>query len=119
TILNFGHTFGHAIETATGYKALKHGEAIGIGMCMASALSLRLGLCEESVPARIKGLISAVGLQPSPPAISPPRFMEAIRLDKKVLGQRLRFVLPVEVGRVILRDVPEPELVDFIKEFKG
>ena len=117
-ILNFGHTFGHAIETLTGYRAFRHGEAVAAGMALAAEFSSHLGLCERDVAERIKALLSLFGL----PAEAPPlqgvdsnKFLEPIRRDKKVAGGRLRFVLTAEIGRASLMEVEEKAVIDFLK----
>jgi 3-dehydroquinate synthase len=116
SILNFGHTFAHAIETRTGYGTFKHGEAVSIGMVMAAGLSLRLGLCEAVVETRIKGLLSSLGLPVQLPDLSPESLIESMKLDKKVAAARMRFVLVTEIGKVILKDVDEEELRGFFSD---
>jgi 3-dehydroquinate synthase len=88
-ILNFGHTFGHAIERCQGYGDWLHGEAVAAGMIMAARLS---GLPAKDI-ARLEALIARAGLPVKPPAIDRSRMLEAMGLDKKVSGKRLRFVL--------------------------
>lgn len=112
-ILNFGHTFGHAIEAFSGYGTFRHGEAVAIGMVMAAALSERLGGCHECAP-RITALLRRLGMPVSPPDIPAGPFIEAMRLDKKVSSGRIRFVLASGMGRVFLREVGEAELRDFL-----
>lgn len=112
-ILNFGHTFGHAIEALAGYGAYRHGEAVAIGMRMAARLSERLGLCRECGP-RLEGLLKALGIPFSPPAIPSADFLDAMRLDKKVVGKRIRFVLAIELGKVVLQEVPEEDILGFL-----
>jgi 3-dehydroquinate synthase len=117
SILNFGHTFAHAIETGAGYGRFKHGEAVSIGMVMAAELSLKLGLCEGGVPGRVKGLLTALGLPVDLPELSPESLIESMKLDKKVAGGRLRFVLVAELGRVLLKEVDEEELRAFFSVY--
>ena len=93
-ILNFGHTFGHAIENLVGYGEWLHGEAVAAGMLMAAGMS---GIAEADL-ARLRSLIEAAGLPTEPPAIGSDRLREAMRLDKKVQSNRLRFVLLRELG---------------------
>jgi 3-dehydroquinate synthase len=103
-ILNFGHTFGHAIETLTAYECL-HGEAVAIGMVMASDLSMRLGLIDADEGRRIKALIAAFGLPVAPPGdITSAAMREAMGMDKKVLDGRLRLVLVRMLGEALVSD---------------
>ncbi len=114
-VLNLGHTFGHAIEALSGYGVYRHGEAVAMGMVMAAKLSVRLGLCAAGVAGRIEGLMRALGLPASPPPIDAEAFIESMRRDKKVVGGRLRFILIEDMGSVVLRDVEEKELREFLK----
>ncbi|MBI5969583.1 MAG: 3-dehydroquinate synthase [Deltaproteobacteria bacterium] len=113
-ILNFGHTFGHATEAASGYGTFLHGEAISIGMVMAMNLSVSLGLCPAKDAQRVAALISAMGLLLDAPKISHAKLIDAMRLDKKVSGGKMRFVLPRAIGRVIVKDVTVPQIRRFL-----
>ncbi|MBT8090115.1 MAG: 3-dehydroquinate synthase [Gammaproteobacteria bacterium] len=93
-ILNFGHTFGHAIERCLGYGEWLHGEAVAAGMLMAAALS-GIDAADQS---RLKNLIAAAGLPTEPPLIARERWLEAMGLDKKVQQKKLRFVLLRSLG---------------------
>ena len=105
-ILNFGHTFGHAIEAAGGFSTYTHGEAVAIGMVWATELSRRLDMCEVSLPERLHKLLRALGL-PTVLKEAAPGIREAILLDKKAVGGRLRFILVEKLGKVSIRgDVP-------------
>ncbi|RMD60242.1 MAG: 3-dehydroquinate synthase, partial [Nitrospirae bacterium] len=98
-ILNFGHTIGHAIEAATGYTSLLHGEAIAIGMCMAAELSVELGLLNRASANMIKELIDAYGLPTEiREEFSIDTIMEVMRIDKKFYSGSLRFVLLEDIG---------------------
>ena len=110
-LLNFGHTFGHAIEAATGYGAWLHGEAIAAGMVMAAELSVRAGLIGRPEAARVKALLAAAGLPVAGPAIPPERLMELMAGDKKAAQGKVRFVLLESVGRAALRGGLEERLV--------
>jgi 3-dehydroquinate synthase len=103
-ILNFGHTFGHAIETLTGYRKLLHGEAGAIGMVMAADLSVRRGPCPATDARRLKSLLAALALPVEPPALAPSSMLTAMGMDKKVLDGRLRLVLAESLGRVEVTD---------------
>jgi len=103
-ILNYGHTFGHGIETALDFKRLKHGEAVSIGMVMAAELSRRLGLCDEKSVTRIKNLLRAYGLPVlKPRSISMNDVIEGMAHDKKKLAGRTIFILVKEVGSCIIK----------------
>ncbi len=117
SILNFGHTFAHAIEALTGYKEFRHGEAVSIGMVMAARLSHVLGLTSMDVAVRLEKLLKRLSLPIKPPGFSPYEYVEAMKLDKKVKTGKIRFVLVEDLGRVILREVPEKKLIEFIGGF--
>jgi len=108
-LLNFGHTFGHALETAAGYGTLLHGEAISIGMVLAARLSARLQRAGGDDAARLQTLLQRCGLPTSLPAgIDAQRLLDLMRLDKKNLSGRLRLVLWRGVGRAeMVSDVDE------------
>jgi 3-dehydroquinate synthase len=107
-LLNFGHTFGHAIETGTGYGAWLHGEAIAAGMVMAAELSALMGHLRKTEVARVRELLKRGGLPVKGPALGPERLMELMALDKKAAKGRTRFVLLESIGRAELRsDVDE------------
>ncbi len=93
-ILNFGHTFGHAIEHCQGYGEWLHGEAVAAGMIMAARLS---NLPADDID-RLRALIEAAGLPVEPPAIASGDWMTAMGMDKKVQGKQLRFILLQEIG---------------------
>ena len=104
-LLNFGHTFGHAIETATGSDRYRHGEAVAIGMVLAARLSARLGLAPAEDGARLAHLLARFGLPVAlDPPIDPQRLLGHMRLDKKATGAGLRFVLWHGIGRAHLVD---------------
>lgn len=112
-ILNFGHTFGHAIEALSGYGTFRHGEAVAIGMAMAASLSAKLGGCTECGP-RITALLKRLGMPYTPPSISPDDFINAMKLDKKVSSGRIRFILASGMGEVFLKEVSEGEIREFL-----
>lgn len=115
--LNYGHTFGHAYETAAGYGRLLHGEAVAIGMARAARLAARLGRVPPEVVARQDALLGRFGLPTSPRAagpIAPRALIEIMGRDKKTLGGRLRFVLPDRIGRVELVGTIDPGVVEQI-----
>lgn len=99
-ILNLGHTFGHAIETAQGYGEWLHGEAVGAGMVMAVELSIREGWLPESLRERVITLIQRAGLPiKGPSSMSESQYLELMAVDKKVLDANLRLVLLEQLGR--------------------
>jgi 3-dehydroquinate synthase len=107
-ILNFGHTFGHAIEAGLGYGQWLHGEAVGCGMVMAADLSARLGLVPPSFVDRMRCLVAHARLPVAVPAtIGVERFVELMRVDKKAEGGEIRFVLIDSIGRAVQRGAPD------------
>jgi 3-dehydroquinate synthase len=102
-ILNFGHTVGHAIEKAENYT-MRHGEAVAIGMVYASRLAHLTGLCDASVPERVEKLIASYGLPTGLRALSRKptvqELMDAMQIDKKAEGGKVKFVLPKRIGEV-------------------
>jgi 3-dehydroquinate synthase len=110
-VLNFGHTVGHGIETASGFM-IEHGGAVAIGMLAAAAVSQRLGLFGEDEFARLKALIRAACLPTEVSGGKVNDILAAMRHDKKIEGGRLRFVLPRAIGDVIISDEVELSLVE-------
>jgi 3-dehydroquinate synthase len=112
-LLNLGHTFGHAIEAATGYTRLLHGEAVAIGMVLAGRLSARLGLAPAAPADRLAGLLDRLGLPTTLPAdLRADELLDHMRLDKKNASGRLRLILWRDAGRAeIVDDVPESEVL--------
>src|SRR3954467_1037814 len=102
-LLNFGHTFGHAIETAAGYGTWLHGEAVAAGMVMAAELSALMGHLRKSEVGRGRELLRRAGLPVAGPALAPERLMELMALDKKAAKGKTRFVLLESIGRAALR----------------
>ena len=115
-ILNFGHTFGHAIEAGLGYGAWLHGEAVGCGMVMAAQLSQRLGLVDVAFVARLTALIKKAGLPTIAPALAPTaqanadRYLELMRVDKKAEAGEIKFILINQPGQCVVKTAPD-ELV--------
>ena len=103
-ILNFGHTFGHALEALTGYKELLHGEAVAVGMVMAADVSRRLGSLSEEAAQRIKQAVAGLGLAVCPPELPVDDMLKAMGMDKKVVDGRLRLVLARSIGQVVVSD---------------
>jgi shikimate kinase/3-dehydroquinate synthase len=110
-VLNLGHTFGHALELASGY-GLSHGQGIGIGLVAAARLSARLGLCDPALAARVEDVLRRLGLPTAYRGHTPAQIWQAMAADKKRHGARLRFVLLRAVGDVFVTDqVAETEVV--------
>jgi 3-dehydroquinate synthase len=110
-VLNFGHTFGHAIEAATGYGTWLHGEAVAAGMVLAASLSQRASGLGVDDANRLKRLIDHAGLPVAPPALGVGRWMELMSRDKKVESGAIRFVLLRALGRAAVHcDVDEAAL---------
>jgi 3-dehydroquinate synthase len=106
-ILNFGHTFGHAIETGMGYGEWLHGEAVGCGMVMAADLSARLGLIGTDYAKRLTGIIARAGLPTVGPRLGTQRYLDLMGVDKKAEGGEIRFVLIDAPGHATVRSAPE------------
>ncbi|WP_353152129.1 3-dehydroquinate synthase [Pollutimonas bauzanensis] len=114
-ILNFGHTFGHAIEAGLGYGAWLHGEAVGCGMVQAAELSaLTMGLTSASVE-RVRALTQAIGCPVQPPDLGVDRWIELMQVDKKTEGGKLRFVLLPEIGQARF-EAAEPDALRHVLE---
>ena len=110
-LLNFGHTFGHAIEAAQGYGVWLHGEAVAAGMVCAAKLSERVYGLDARATNRLLALIAAAGLPTAPPKIPSERWLDLMRRDKKVDSGAMRFVLLEWLGCAVMRaDVPEKDV---------
>ncbi len=110
-ILNFGHTFGHAIEAGVGYGQWLHGEAVATGMVMAAELSERAGCLRRDEAQRVRALIERAGLPVHGPKLPIDRYLELMQVDKKAAGGRVRFILLEGLGRAALRGDLDPRLV--------
>jgi 3-dehydroquinate synthase len=111
-LLNFGHTFGHALETVCGYGRLLHGEAVAIGMRLAAELSARLGLSAAADTQRLRDLLARFGLPTALPArIDTDALLAAMRLDKKNASGRLRLILWRGVGRAEIAENVDPAAI--------
>lgn len=104
-VLNYGHTFGHALEALTHYNTYRHGEAVSIGMNCASRLAVNLGMFPEADFHRQRALLKRTNLPLAFPLdLDPEALYDAMYLDKKTLGGKLRLILPTRIGEVVLRD---------------
>jgi len=110
-ILNFGHTFAHALESVTRYRKYLHGEAVGWGMIAATRLAVASGLLSAKDSGRILHLIARVGSLPRWPSASPARLIAAMQADKKTRAGRLRFVLPERIGKVCCGMEADPQIL--------
>ncbi|MBB1600585.1 3-dehydroquinate synthase [Variovorax sp. UMC13] len=106
-ILNFGHTFGHAIESGLGYGEWLHGEAVGCGMVMAAQLSQRLGGVDAAFVQRLTTLVERAGLPTVAPKLGAERYLELMRVDKKSEAGEIRFVLIDKPGSAVMRPAPD------------
>ncbi len=106
-LLNLGHTFGHALEEATGYRRLLHGEGVGWGLLCAARLGVLLDMLDVKESERIAGLIRRIGPLPSIRDLAPAKIMRLVSRDKKAVAGQIHWVVPEKIGRVrIVRDVP-------------
>jgi shikimate kinase/3-dehydroquinate synthase len=110
-ILNFGHTFGHAIESGMGYGQWLHGEAVGCGMVMAADLSQRLGYIDAAARDRLAALVQAAGLPHRAPDLGAQRWLELMQVDKKNEGGQIRFILLKPLGTPLITTVPQQALL--------
>jgi 3-dehydroquinate synthase len=110
-LLNFGHTFGHAIEAGVGYGEWLHGEAVAAGMVLAAKLSERLGLIADADVARLRALLQRAGLPVEAPALGAARYLALMGHDKKVVGGSMRFVLLDALGSArVGSGIPDADL---------
>jgi 3-dehydroquinate synthase len=116
-LLNYGHTFGHAIETAMGFGQWLHGEAVAAGMVLAAKLSHRLGLLGATEATRIAELLARAGLPIAAPGLGVERYLELMGHDKKVQGGRIHFILVKRLGEAFVSaDVPRAALADALAD---
>ncbi|MBF0627587.1 MAG: 3-dehydroquinate synthase [Magnetococcales bacterium] len=119
-LLNFGHTFGHAIESLTGYDGWLHGEAVAAGMVVAARLAARIGLCPPEDAERLHTLIRRAGLPTRLPARPVEHYLEAMIHDKKVEAGKIRFVLPTRIGHAVVRaDLTTADLQAVLADHMG
>ena len=110
-VLNYGHTIGHAVESASNFR-MKHGEAVAVGMVAEAIISHRLGMLGESELNRLKSIIERAGLPAKMPKLELEKVIQAIKHDKKILEGRLRFALPRSLGDTIITDEVGSSLVE-------
>ena len=114
-ILNFGHTFAHAIEAGLGFGTWLHGEAVGCGMVMAADLSQRLGYIDATACGRIVRLVQAAGLPVVAPDLGPGTWIDLMQVDKKNEGGAIKFILLKPLGTAVIQTVAEAALVETLK----
>jgi 3-dehydroquinate synthase len=110
-VLNFGHTFGHAIESGLGYGTWLHGEAVGCGMVMAADMSCRLGYIDSGSVERVRALVKAAGLPVVAPSLGDERWIELMEVDKKNEGGTITFILLKPLGSPCITGVPREILL--------
>ena len=113
-ILNFGHTFGHAIEAGLGFGEWLHGEAVGCGMVMAAQLSHRLGLVDAAFTERLTALIARAGLPTVGPDLGAEAYLHHMRVDKKAEAGDIRFVLIDPPGTAVVRGAPDALVAEVV-----
>lgn len=118
-LLNFGHTFGHAIETGSGYGRWLHGEAVAVGMLMAADLSRRLSMLDAASCARLAEIVGGARLPLRAPAWSTGSWLERMSVDKKAEQGTPKFVLLEKLGRATVRSVPQAPLAETFAAFAG
>lgn len=116
SVLNFGHTLGHAVETLYDYKKIKHGEAVAIGMVFASLVSKELGLCNEETVKRLGNLIRNSELPAEIPPFKPEEYINVIKSDKKTSSNLIKFVLIKEIGEFSFQELDFDYLYNFLKK---
>ncbi len=110
-LVNYGHTFGHAVERVENY-GWRHGDAVSVGMVYVAELSRLTGRLDPSVVARHRSILSSLGLPISYPAGRWSQLHDAMRMDKKSRGDRLRFVVLEDVARARVLESPDPALLE-------
>ncbi len=116
-ILNYGHTFGHAIESLTHYSVYTHGEAVSIGMVMAASMAERMGMLSQDDKTDITSLLESVNLPTKKPDLNNNDFLESMKRDKKAQDGEIRLILLESIGRAIIsNDYPNEILMETISE---
>mgnify|MGYP003587653017 CR=1 FL=1 len=116
--LNYGHTFGHVIENETNYNTYLHGEAVGIGMCMANALAVKVGLMSTDEEKRVKELLEKYDIPTTYKIKDVEDFYEHFFLDKKSSDNKIKFILPVGIGDCkITNEISKEDVIEILKGF--
>jgi 3-dehydroquinate synthase len=117
SILNYGHTFGHAFEAGTGYEELLHGEGVAVGMMCAARLAARLGRVDAAFVQRQRKLLEVFGMPLAVPDVEHDEVIELMYRDKKAERGKLRFVLPTRLGHVeLVNDVGTDDILAALDE---
>ena len=111
SIINYGHTIGHALEVLTKYKIYRHGEAVSVGMVAAARIARRMGILNEEGERRQIELLERAGLPTRIKDIVPSKIIKVLARDKKVKEGKIRFVLTTEIGKVEMRDDVPPDVI--------
>lgn len=117
-ILNFGHTFGHALEKVTNYRRFKHGEAVGHGIIFAAELSKKLELLSANEVKSLNGVVHRTGQLPTLHGIDPSEVLDAFKFDKKVIGKSLQWILLKGIGKPVIvsgDSIPDGVLKDTLR----
>jgi len=116
--LNYGHTFGHVIENETNYKTYLHGEAVGIGICMANAVSVKLGLMTQKQSNRVTNLLAKYNIPTNYKINDVEDFYEHFFLDKKSLDNKIKFILAEGLGNCKITDeTSKADIINVLEEF--
>ena len=120
-ILNYGHTIGHAVESLTGYRVVKHGESVAIGMVVAGQIAVNLEMWDKTDAERQDALIQKAGLPTQlPPGLDIEAIIDTLQTDKKVKAGKVRFVLPTQIGVAIVTDqVPSDVIGQVLKQMSS
>jgi 3-dehydroquinate synthase len=110
--LNFGHTFGHAIEAGMGYGEWLHGEAVGCGMVLGADLSRRLNYISDADVQRLTKIIQSMNLPTTPPKFGADRYMELMQVDKKTEGGQIRYVVLEKIGKAQIKSVDDAKVIE-------
>lgn len=110
--LNFGHTFGHAIEAGMGYGEWLHGEAVACGMVLGADLSCRLNYISETDLQRLTQIIKSMNLPITPPKFGSKRYMELMQVDKKTEGGQIRYVVLEKIGKALIKSVDDTTVIE-------
>lgn len=113
--LNFGHTFGHAIEAGMGYGEWLHGEAVGCGMVMGADLSCRLNHISKADLDRLRKMIQSMNLPTQAPKFGAARYMELMQVDKKTEGGQIRYVILEKIGKARIKSVPDAQVLETLQ----
>jgi len=110
-ILNYGHTFGHAVEAVAGFGVVEHGEGVAIGMAMAADVAVAMGMVDQSMADRQEKLLKAIGLPVDVADVTPEQLLVAMGSDKKKEGSKKKFVLPEKLGKASIFDNVEDSML--------